>query len=963
MASLLSGLTTDYAEDTGTFIISSMITKGVYAINDVNEAYNPMDLQLGTNGSINMIVGSDNNILNKPDKCLSIIDLYRDQTGVYNFEVHGSNAIALSPADSNTTVYIGDAVIYSDTDYVYLTSYTKKLAFNTNEISLSGSLHTTQDMKVDGEIYTPDMNITHTISGTEMLGYSFRINSNNQNLELVKYLNATLPENTGAQLVATFGQGAMVIDSNYTFNSFSATGTTSPQTGGGTGSESTGESYWNANGNDIYFGMSGGTSQRVGIHTSNPSTELDVVGTITGTILTDGVASMNNGFLYNIKSIEVETDTPFKGIHFKDLVSSGVGHFWNGHASNIYKIGELPLSLFTNDMTLSNLYTGTETVWFDNDISNITLSSFSNDLIAMQGDVSFSNITLDTMTGNELVINVLNTSNVSASNATIDVITASNVTISTELSVPIVYTDSAIIHTSISVGETVTTSNLQTTDLVATNDVTTNGLNVLGNMDASTITALINKLVSDQVETRLASISETLQVNKLATSNVSTSLIPDSNVVYDLGTSNNRWRDLYLSGDTMYLDDIVMNVSEINGNKRLNIGGGSLSMDYLAFKDGTTLASTNEIVYSVNEGELFGDFSSFTMNIDKRRDTVELFSGTYVYSGNHNIATDGNKWKVVEFLNNHILPINADGSGVDMSKSYSVKTGGLPKDVQVSFIKRNKFLGESVFFTHDTKNHINELFPMRNYDPYSKFFKNKCKADFHYFYNIKEVSEGFKCPCVTMYFQNGEADHNFVQINSIDDFNNKIGTNKFYDVEFMYFFKAPLYEVKYVDGIDMTNQYLISNDPVARLDKAYVYDEDSNSYILKVLHTHYGLYPRITIKKWDNSMNNTEFSDVVYKDTMGWGDANGANLTTVFNKFKSNGWLKELFKITYKYVKYGYVFGEVETFDINVDLVFNSLTADDIIFVDENNLEDTDGNIIENNTMICFKKTVFQGLI
>jgi hypothetical protein len=963
MASLLSGLTTDYAEDSGTFIISSIITKGVYAINDVDESYNPMDLQLGTNGSINLIVGSDNNIIDKPDKCLSIIDLYRDQPGIYNFQVYGSNAIALSPADSNTTVYIGDAVIYSDAEYVYLTSYTKKLAFNTDEIFVSGSLQTSQSMKIDGEIYTPEINITHSVSETEMLGYSFRINSTNQNLELVKYLNATVSENTGAQLVASFGQGAMMIDPDYSFNSFSADGTTPPASGGGSGSTPATTNYWNANGNDIHFGMSGGAVQRVGIQTSNPKSELDVIGTITGTILTDGIASINNGFIYDVKSIQVDTDGPFKGIHFKDLVSSGVGHYWNGHASNVYKMDEIPLSFFTNDMTLSTLYTGTETVWFDNVISDITLSSFSNDLISMDGDVSFSNITLDTITGNELVMNVLNTSNITSSNATIDTINASDVMITNELSVPTIYSENAIINTSISVGATLNSSNIQTNDIIALNDITTTGLTVLGSMDASTITALINKLVADQVESRLVSISETLQTNKFATSNVITSLIPDSNIVHDLGSSSNRWRDLYLSGDTMYLDDIVLNVSEINGSKQLNVGGGSLSMDYLAFKDGTTLSSTNEIVYSVNEGERFGDFSSFTMSIDNRRQTVELFSGSYMYNDEHNIATNGNKWKVVEFLNNHILPIKPDGTGVDMSKSYNVKTGGLPKDVQVSFFNKNRFLGENVFFTHNIKENINELFPIRNFDPYSKFFKNKCKADFHHYYNIKEVNEGFKCPCATMYFQNGEADQSFVQINNIDEFNNKIGTNKFYDVEFMYFFKAPLYETKYVDGIDMTNTYLISNDPVARLDKAYVYDEDSNSYILRVLHTDYGLYPRITIKKWDNSMNNTEFSNVIYKDTMGWGDVNGSDITTVFNKFKNNGWLKELFKITYKYIKYGYVFGEVETFDINIDLVFNALTAADIIFVDENNLEYTDGSIIENNTMICFKKTIFQGLI
>jgi hypothetical protein len=960
--SLLGGLTTDYADDTGTFIIASMITKGVYALNDVQEQNNPMDLQLGTNGSINLIVGSGNNLNDKPAHCLSIIDLYRDQTGIYNFAVQGSNAIAFSPADAASTVYIGDAVIYSDTEYVYLTSYTKKLAFNTNEIALSGSLHTTQDIKVDGEIYTPEVNITHTVSATEMLGYSFRINSTNQNLELVKYMSTDVPADTGAQLVATFGHNAITADVNYSFNTFSAEGTTPPPSSGSGPSTTISPGYWKSSGNDVYFGMDGGIAQRIGIHTSNPSSELEVIGTVTSTRFTDGIVTINNGFIDNVKNITVETDGIFKGIHFKDLISAGVGHYWNGHASNIHGLNDLPISFFNLDLSLDELYTGSnENVWFDNDVSKITLSSFSNDLIAMEGDVSFSNITLDTISGNELIMNVLNTSNIYSSNASIDIINATDVIITNELNVSTINIDSATVSGSIVVEETATLSNIVTNSMNVVNDITTNGLNVMGGIDASTITALINKLVSDEVNTRIASISETLQVNKLATSNVTTSLIPDSNITYDLGTSNNRWRDLYLSGDTMYLDDIVMNVSSENGKKQLNIGGGSLSMDYLAFKDGTTLASTNDIVYSVNEGEAFGDFSSFSMLIDTRRSTVELFSGAYIYNNKHNIAIDGNSWKVVEFQNNHILPIKSDGSGVDMALSALVKTGGLPKDVQLSFIKRNKFLGQNVFFTHDSKTNINELFPVRNFDPFSKFFRNKCKADFHHFYNIREVQEGYKCPCVSMYFQSGEVEQQFVQINSVEDFNNKIGANKFYDIEFLYFYKAPLYESKYIVD-DMTNNYLISNDPVARLNKAYVYDEVSDTYILQTLHEDYGLYPRITIKKWDNSMNNTEFSEVVYKDSMGWG-IGGPNLSTVFNKFKANGWLLELFKITYKYIKYGYVFGEFTSFDFNVNLVFDQLTDNDIVFMEDNHLEATDGSIIENNTMICFKKTVFQGLI
>nr|QOI90374.1 hypothetical protein HWQ62_00237 [Pyramimonas orientalis virus] len=976
--SILGGLTTDYASDTGTFIISSMITKGVYAINDINEAYNPMDLQLGTNGAINLIVGSGNNVSDRPENCLSIIDLYREQTGVYNFAVNGSNAIAFSPNDENTTVYIGDAVIYSDTDYVYLTSYTKKLAFDSGEISLGGSLHTSQDAKIEGELYTGEVNITLAITEFDLLGYAFRINAVNHNLELIKYLSAELEENNSAQLVATFGHGTLSNDPNYSFNTFTSTGGSTPPSNNGnnnsntsnTGSSGSSRSYWNTNGNDIFFGMDGGTSQYVGIHTSTPSVELDVIGTVKATQFTDGDLSISNGFIFNAKTIEVNSEGQFGGIHFKNLKGPGQGHYWNGSASNIYEIDLLPLSTYSNDLTLDDFYSGTSITWFDNTPSNILLSSFCNDLVALGGDVSFSNLIMDSLVGNTMTTSMFTTCNMIAEEATVsNIITSniqsSNINITNELIVSTINTSYVDVATSIVVGETVTASNVQTNDLTVASNITTNDLTLLGTLNASAITALINKMVADEVNTRVASITETLSANKLAVSNVVTDLVPDVDVTYDLGTSNNRWRDLYLSGNTMYFDDIVLDVVEVNGKKRLNIVGGALAMESIAFQDGTTMASTNEIVYSMNEGELFGDFSSFTMVVNTTRSTVELFSGTYVYNNKHNIATMGNTWNVVDFEHNDILPINTDGSGVDMNRGYLVKSGGLPRDVQVSFIKRNKFVGQNVFFTHESKSNINELFPVRNFDPFSKYFKNKCKADFHYFYNIREVEEGYLCPCVSIYFEVGNENQNFVQINSIDDFNNKIGGNKFYDIEFIYFYKAPLYEIKYIVD-NMTNKYLISNDANARLNKAYVYDTDTSTYILETINEDYGLYPRITIKKWDNSINNTEFSEVIYKESMGWGIGgadNGPDLPTVFQKFKTNGWLLELFKVTFKYIKYGYVFGEFTQFDFNVNLVFDQLTADDIVFVDENHLETTDGSIIENNTIICFKKQIFVGLI
>jgi hypothetical protein len=50
---------------------------------------------------------------------------------------------------------------------------------------------------------------------------------------------------------------------------------------------------------------------------------------------------------------------------------------------------------------------------------------------------------------------------------------------------------------------------------------------------------------------RIAKFSDIINNNNLA--NVSSNIVPSANVTYDLGTANNSWRSLYLSGNTIYL--------------------------------------------------------------------------------------------------------------------------------------------------------------------------------------------------------------------------------------------------------------------------------------------------------------------------------------------------------------------------------------------------------------------------
>ena len=118
------------------------------------------------------------------------------------------------------------------------------------------------------------------------------------------------------------------------------------------------------------------------------------------------------------------------------------------------------------------------------------------------------------------------------------------------------------------------------------------------------------------------------------------------------------------------------------------------------------------------------------------------------------------------------------------------------------------------------------------------------------------------------------------------------------------------------------------------------------------------MYPKIAIQKWDNSVNNTEFNEVIYLNSMGWGLPDAP---TAFARFMDNGWIKQLFILTYKYIVYGSIISSVtDNILLDVDTHVNNLTYNDIVFIKENNIVDSHNVEIENNTIFCLKKSVFE---
>jgi hypothetical protein len=67
------------------------------------------------------------------------------------------------------------------------------------------------------------------------------------------------------------------------------------------------------------------------------------------------------------------------------------------------------------------------------------------------------------------------------------------------------------------------------------------------------------------------SIQSTTTITGITADSINTNLVPSSNVSQDLGTSSNSWRDLYLSGNSIFLGTGVISASA-NGSITLPSG-------------------------------------------------------------------------------------------------------------------------------------------------------------------------------------------------------------------------------------------------------------------------------------------------------------------------------------------------------------------------------------------------------
>jgi len=140
----------------------------------------------------------------------------------------------------------------------------------------------------------------------------------------------------------------------------------------------------------------------------------------------------------------------------------------------------------------------------------------------------------------------------------------------------------------------------------------------LGTLSSLTVTANIttgNLLFGSGVVTGTGNIiSGNANLGNLATTNnlsvttyVTSNLIPNANVTYSLGNSTNRWKDLWLSGNTIQLGNSTISTSgnglalpSANVTSDLSVGGNATITGNTVIAGNLTVAGTTTYVNSTN---------------------------------------------------------------------------------------------------------------------------------------------------------------------------------------------------------------------------------------------------------------------------------------------------------------------------------------------------------------------------
>lgn len=152
---------------------------------------------------------------------------------------------------------------------------------------------------------------------------------------------------------------------------------------------------------------------------------------------------------------------------------------------------------------------------------------------------------------------------------------------------------------------------------------------------------------------------------------VESSLIPDTDVAYDLGSTTNKFRDLYLSGNTITLGDVTLS-QNVDGNLEVASSSGGTPAKIVAEE----IQIGNLVLKEANDGSL----QQATIDSSGNEGAAQSVAATENYvqlvqNGTVQTTTGDAKWFAPAALTISQTDINltAAGSGADV---YKIKKNG-----------------------------------------------------------------------------------------------------------------------------------------------------------------------------------------------------------------------------------------------------------------------------------------------
>ena len=396
---LLDSISIDYTQEEGFMIVPTVVSTGIYALSDSSTPYTDQSLTLGASGDIKFFVDDTENSLT-----LSVSDT------TCNMQISTSNsAIELLPSDTNRTIYLDDLMFSKEANKNVITtqnSLTTLELVSSNEILLKSKVNVLNDLNLEGQLYTPNLNIANSTHG-----FMFQLSADS-NLELIKYDKT----NSYGQLVAIFGKGSFEEDTNFPIQTYGGTTNELFPTSGGGGS------VWSIDGTNILYtdgtttvktlafdndtvsytwdGTAANLSGLAAVGLSAFSNDMGVSGdsldpNINSTSITTSNLTVHETALFSNLTVSnhliVSSIDVTNGISITSLVFEDANDYeWNGHASNLYGLDQLALSALSNDL---NLQGGDPNINSDSiETSNLTVHNLANfgSNVLIGGDVTIS---------------------------------------------------------------------------------------------------------------------------------------------------------------------------------------------------------------------------------------------------------------------------------------------------------------------------------------------------------------------------------------------------------------------------------------------------------------------------------------------------------------------------------------------------------------------------------------------